>query len=127
MAKIKQPTESELEILQILWEVQEAKVKDVHEKIGSRRDIGYTTVLKLMQIMYEKNIIDRKPNGKSHIYFPILKKEEVQDKLLDKVLSSVYNGSAYTLVMSALGNYKASASELEEIKELIQKQQDKLK
>ena len=121
------PTDSELEILQILWERKESRVKEVHEIINSRKNIKYTTILKLMQIMHEKGILDRRQEGKSHIYFPLVQKEDIQEKFLDKILNSVYKGSTFNLVMSALGNYKASDTELEKIKELIQQQQNKLK
>jgi len=121
------PTDAELEILQILWDLNEARVKEVHDQINLKKNVGYTTVLKLMQIMFEKGILERKQDGKSHIYKPVVQKEETQEKILDKVLNSVYKGSAYNLVMSALGNYKATDSELEKIKNLIQQQQNKLK
>lgn len=121
------PTDAELEILQILWELKEARVKEVHDIINRNKNVGYTTVLKLMQIMHEKEILSRKQDGKSHIYYPSVQKEEIQEKFLDKLLNSVYKGSAYNLVMNALGNYKASDSELEKIKALIKQQQNKLK
>ena len=121
------PTDAELEILQIMWDLNEARVKEVHEVINQNKNVGYTTVLKIMQIMHEKGILDRKPGGKSHIYFPAVYREEIQGKFLDKLLNNVYNGSAYNLVMNALGNYNASEGELEKIKKLIQQQQNKLK
>lgn len=113
------PTDSELEILQVLWELKEARVKEVHEKLSQSKEVGYTTVLKFMQIMHEKGLLLRQPSGKSHIYRPCINKEEVQEKFLDKVLQSVYKGSAFNLVMNALGNYKTSSAELKQIKEFI--------
>ena len=121
------PTDSELEILQIIWEHSECRVKEVHEEINRKKNIKYTTVLKLMQIMHEKGILDRRQDGKSHIYFPVVQRKNVEEKILDKILNSVYKGSTFNLVMSALGNHNASDAELEKIKELIQQQQNKLK
>ena len=121
------PTDAELEILQIIWELKEARVKEIHDEINRNKNVRYTTVLKLMQIMHEKGILDRQQDGKSHIYKPVVQKEDIQEKFLDKLLNSVYKGSAFNLVMSALGNYNASDSELEKIKKLIQQQQEKLK
>ena len=120
------PTDAELEILQILWDLKEAKVKDIHAELCKTKDVGYTTVLKLMQIMFEKGMLVRRQDGKSHIYHSLVEREKVQEKILDKVLHAVYKGSAYNLVMNALGNHKVSESELERLKELIQQQQNKI-
>ena len=120
------PTEAELKILQVIWDLGEARVKEIHEIMDKNKNVGYTTVLKTMQIMFEKGLLDRRIDGKSHIYNAQIKKGEVEHKLLDRILNSVYKGSAYDLVMSALGNYSASENELEKIKELIKKQQEKL-
>ncbi len=121
------PTDAELEILQVLWELGECKVKDIHNVLNQKKDVGYTTVLKIMQIMHEKGMLDRSQAGKSHLYIPLVKREEIEERFLDKVLNKVYNGSAYKLVMNALGTHKATNSELEKIKKLITEQQDKLK
>lgn len=114
------PTDSELEILQVLWELKKARVKEVHERLSQHKEVGYTTVLKLMQIMHSKGLLERELSGKSHIYRPAIQKEQVQEKFLDKVMQSVYKGSAFKLVMNALGNYKTSPDELEQIKQFIQ-------
>ena len=121
------PTDAELEVLQILWEENEARVKDVHEQMDRTRKVGYTTVLKTMQIMFEKGLLDRRQEGKGHVYYALVEKNEVQQNLLDKVLEKAYKGSTYSLVMSALGNHEISRGELEKIKELIKKQQEKNK
>ncbi|MEQ9437738.1 MAG: BlaI/MecI/CopY family transcriptional regulator [Cyclobacteriaceae bacterium] len=118
------PTDAELEILQVLWELKEARVKEVHEKLSQHKAVGYTTVLKFMQIMHGKGLLLREPGGKSHIYRPGIRKEQVQEKFLDKMLQSVYKGSAFKLVMSALGNYKTSPDELEQIKKFIQSKEE---
>lgn len=120
MDKIK-PTAAELEILQILWECDSATVKFVHEKINHKKDVGYTTTLKIMQNMAAKKIVRRKPDGKKHIYMPVLKQQETQNLLIDKFLNATFSGSASKLVMQVLGNHKTSKEELKRIRELIKK------
>ena len=119
------PSDAELEILQIIWEVKEVKVKDVFDRLNQHREVGYTTVLKTMQIMHEKGVLEREADGKSHIYRALVEKKDIQDKFLHKILNKVYHGSAFNLVMSALGNYSASEQELEKIKEFIKQQEVK--
>lgn len=121
------PSDAELEILQIIWEVKEARVKDIFDKLSGYKEVGYTTVLKTMQIMHEKGVLEREADGKSHIYRALVEKKDIQEKFLDKILNKVYHGSAYNLVMSALGNYSASEKELEQIKEFIKQQELKAK
>lgn len=115
------PTVAELEILQILWEKSEVTVKEVNEEINKRKETGYTTTLKTMQIMFEKGLVERKKDGRSHIYSAAIKKEKTQQVLLDKILETAFGGSASKLVMQALGNKKTTKEELQEIKELINK------
>lgn len=117
------PSDAELEILQIIWEMKEARVKDIFEKLSQYKETGYTTVLKTMQIMHEKGVLERIPDGKSHIYRAVVEKKDIQEKFLDKILNKVYHGSAFNLVMSALGNYSASDKELEQIREFIKQQE----
>ena len=120
MNKIK-PTAAELEILQILWKYKSATVKFVHEQINRKKNVGYTTTLKIMQNMAAKNIVRRELNGKSHVYIPVLKQDETQNILLKGFLETAFSGSASKLVMQLLGNHKTSKEELKQIKELINK------
>jgi len=113
------PTESELEILQVLWERNLASVRDVHEELAKSKDVGYTTTLKLMQIMHEKGLVKRDDSIKTHIYQAAVSREKTQKHLLGKMIDTLFSGSSTQLVMQALGNHKASASELEEIQKLI--------
>lgn len=115
------PTEAELEILQILWKKGPSSVKNVNEEIGKRKETGYTTTLKTMQIMFEKGLVTREKDGRSHTYNAAFKKEETQQALLDKVLETAFGGSAGKLIMQALGNKKTSKEELAEIKKMIDK------
>jgi len=113
------PTAAELEILNILWKKEPLTVKEIHEKLVGKKDVGYTTALKIMQNMTAKGLLRRKPNGKSHLYYSNIKKEETRGKLLDRFLESTFAGSASGLLMQLLGNKKTSAKELEEIKRII--------
>jgi len=113
------PTESELEILQILWKKGTASVREVHEELLATKEAGYTTTLKLMQIMHEKGLVKRDDSIKTHIYQAAVSKEKTQKHLLNKMVDSLFGGSAGELVMQALGNHKASAEELEEIQKIL--------
>ena len=113
------PTESELEILRVLWDRKQATVREVHEELSQYKDCGYTTTLKLMQIMHEKGIVRRDDSSKTHIYEAIISKEKTQRQLVDKMVNSLFGGSATQLVMQALGNNSPSADELNAIQELL--------
>lgn len=115
------PTEKELEILQILWENGASSVKDVHEIMGGEEANGYTTILKLMQIMYEKGLVTRQKSGKLHLYRAVPTQESTQKVMITKMIDTVFQGSAAQLVMSALGNRKSSKEELEQIKQYLEK------
>lgn len=114
------PTESELMILQILWQKGPSSVKLVNEELAKYRDIGYTTTLKLMQIMFEKGLLSRTEEGRYHVYKPEIEEEATQINLLEKFVQATFRGSAMKLVMQALGNHKTSKEELEEIKKIIE-------
>ena len=113
------PTESELEILQVLWQKGLASVREVHEELSKTKEAGYTTTLKLMQIMNEKGLVKRDDSVKTHIYQPAVSKEKTQKHLLGKMINTLFGGSATELVIQALGNHKATADELEEIQKLL--------
>ncbi len=115
------PTEKELEILQILWESGPVAVKDVHEAMGGDEQNGYTTILKLMQIMHEKGLVARQKSGKLHLYEALASRDDTRQFMLDKMIRSVFQGSAMQMVMSALGNTKSSKAELSEIKRYLEK------
>ena len=114
--KPNRPTESEMEILQILWENGSSTVREVHEVLSETKDSGYTTTLKLMQIMTDKGLIERNDEAKSHIYSATVKKESIQNQVVSKMINSLFKGSSAKLVMHALGNHKASEEEIMEIK-----------
>ena len=113
------PTESELEILQVLWDRDKASVREVHEELLKSKEAGYTTTLKLMQIMFEKGLVSRDDSFKTHIYQASVSKEKTQQHLLGKMINTLFGGSSTELVLQALGNHKASPAELDEIQALL--------
>lgn len=113
------PTDSELEILQILWSYGPSTVKFVNEKLNDKKEVGYTTTLKFMQIMFDKGFVERDEKERSHVYSAKLKEREIQKVLVDKLLDTAFSGSAANLVMHALGNSKTSKEDLAKIREYI--------
>lgn len=113
------PTESELEILQTLWTRGMATVREVHEDLARTKDVGYTTTLKLMQIMHEKGLVKRDDSMRTHVYQAAVNKENTQKHLLSKMIDSLFGGSSTQLVIQALGEHKASPEELEKIQALL--------
>jgi BlaI family penicillinase repressor len=113
------PTESELEILQVMWKMGACTVRDVHEELAKNKDAGYTTTLKLMQIMHDKGLVERDTTAKTHIYKPLVSQAAAQQNALDKILSTVFKGSTADLVIQALGNHRASKDEIDAIKDYL--------
>ncbi len=121
------PTDSELEILNILWEKGPSTVRDVHEVLERSKEAGYTTTLKLMQIMHDKKLLTRNESNRSHIYTANISQQKTQGQLVKKFIDNVFNGSASQLVLQALGNHKANGQELDEIKQLLAEMEKKMK
>jgi BlaI family transcriptional regulator, penicillinase repressor len=114
------PTESELEILQILWQKNGATVREVNDQLNDQREVGYTTTLKIMQLMLEKGLVTRVADNRSHVYKAAVDERDTQQMLLTKFVDSTFRGSAMKLVMQALGNHETTKHELEELKKLIE-------
>lgn len=113
------PTESELDILKILWEKKECSVREVHTILANNKDVGYTTTLKLMQIMYDKGIVSRNDKQKTHLYSPLLKQEDTQQQFVGKMVQTLFNGNTSQLVLHTLGNGNHTSEELEAIQSLL--------
>lgn len=120
MTKFK-PTDSELEILHILWEKGPSSVRDINDILNSMREVGYTTTLKLMQIMNEKGLVRRDTAAKTHIYIAVVREKETKNSLISDFVNVAFKGSSMNLVMQALGNSHSSQQELNELKDLISK------
>jgi BlaI family penicillinase repressor len=114
------PTESELEILQVIWKKDECTVRDVHEELAKNKDAGYTTTLKLMQIMHDKGMLVRDTSAKTHLYKALITREQAQNTALDKILDTVFKGSTADLVIQALGQHRATSEEIDAIKKYLQ-------
>lgn len=112
------PTPAELAILEVLWARGPATVRDVHEAL-EQRGTGYTTVLKLMQIMAGKGLVHRNESQRSHVYAPTIAQADVQGRLVDELVDRAFAGSTSALVMRALGNRAATDDELAEIRALL--------
>lgn len=121
------PTESELEILSILWDKHPASVRQINDILNAKKDVGYTTTLKIMQIMHKKGLLERDSNQRTHLYSPVIKKDNTQIKLVHHLLNKAFKGSAANLVLQVLGNHKASNEELDEIRNLIDKIEEERK
>jgi len=115
------PTESELEILQVIWKKGECTVREVNEELAKNKDVGYTTTLKLMQIMHDKGLVERNTDAKTHLYKAVISREQAQNTALDKILDTVFKGSTADLVIQALGQHRASKDEIEAIRDYLRK------
>lgn len=120
----KKPTEAELAILQVLWSHERATVRFVNEVLNQHRSstdkpIGYTTTLKIMQLMAEKQLLNRDESGRSHVYEANISEQETQQRLLNRFVEKTFKGSAMKLVMQALGNHQASSEELQQIRDFL--------
>jgi len=115
------PTDAELEILQVIWLNGPVSVRFVNDELNLKKRVGYTTTLKLMQIMREKGLLIRSEDGRKHVYNVVIKEKEAKNLLLDKFVNTAFGGSAMDLVMQALGNHHTTPDELEELKALIDK------
>ncbi len=124
-SKPNKPTESEMEILQVLWEKGPSTVREIHDIFSQTKETGYTTTLKLMQIMNEKGLLNRNDDSKTHIYTSAVKKESIQKQAVSKMINGLFKGSPAKLVMHALGNHRASKQEILEIKKYLDEMENK--
>jgi predicted transcriptional regulator len=118
--QLPRPTEAELELLNILWERGPATVRDLHQAVSVKRAIGYTSVLKLLQIMTDKGLVEREESGKAHIYRPVGTQQDTQSRLVRDISERVFAGSAAALAIHALSTQPVSDQELEELRRLIE-------
>ena len=121
------PTASELEILHVLWERGPSTVREVHQALSDKRPIGYTSVLKLMQIMTAKGTLRRNEEQRAHVYEAVQPAEKTKRQLALDVLQRVFDGSASQLMMHALADRKASKEEVEELRRLLNDYERKLR
>ncbi len=115
------PTEAELEILRVLWELGPSTVRQVHDAMRTGRETGYTTTLKIMQIMTEKKLVQRDESQRSHVYAASVSRDSTQRRLVSGLLQRVFSGSASQLVMQALAAKRPSDRELQQVRDLVDK------
>jgi BlaI family transcriptional regulator, penicillinase repressor len=113
------PTFSEMEILQVLWKLGSTTVKEVNTYLSEKKVRGYTTTLKIMQIMAEKGLLSREANGKVHIYSPVFEESTIKNTMVNSMVDTVFEGAAMQMVIQALGNYKPNELEITELKALL--------
>lgn len=116
---LSRPTDAELAILRVLWRRGPSTVRHVYEALSQDREIGYTTVLKLMQIMTEKGLVERDETERTHVYRTSLTREQTQQQLVNDLLEKAFGGSASQLMMQALAARPASADELAQIRRIL--------
>lgn len=115
----KRPTDTELAILRVLWELGPSTVREVHERLAAERTVGYTTVLKLLQIMTDKTLVRRDESARAHIYEPVGSEGHTQRHLVGDLLDRAFRGSTSQLVLQALAVRPASDEELEKIRRIL--------
>ena len=121
-----EPTRSELEILQVLWQNGPSTVRLVNELLNEqKREVQYSSTLKLMQIMVEKGLLIRDESQMKHVYAPAAEEDKTKNLLLDRFVETLYQGSASRLMMQLLGNKNTSKKEIEAIKEMLKKLDNK--
>jgi BlaI family penicillinase repressor len=120
-ASIPQPTEAELEILQLLWTNEPCTVRDIHDALHVRGGTGYTTALKLLQVMHAKGLVKRDDSQRAHVYRAAVSKERTQKSFMVDMLQRVFEGSSSQLVLHALGMQRASRAELDSIRLFLNK------
>lgn len=119
------PTDTEYEILEVLWRLGPATVKQVHEEIQKNRDLVYTSTLKTMQIMFEKGMLERNKDGRKHIYTSVVQPSETRSNLVKRLLKLAFGGSAGKLVLHALSHDEIEGDDLDEIKAMLEQKDDR--
>ena len=117
--QLPKPTDAELAILRVLWRRGPSTVRQVFEELQEERQTGYTTILKFLQIMFEKHLVQRDERQRTHVYRAALSEEQAQHTLLKDLLDKAFDGSARKLILQALSSSKASADELAQIRALL--------
>ncbi len=118
-----QPTEVELQILRILWELGPSPVRDIHQRLEAEKGTNYSTTVKMLSVMLDKGMVRRDEAKRPHVYRAAMTQERTQKRMLDDLLSKVYGGSARNLVMHALSSKKATPGEIDEIRQLLDEMQ----
>jgi len=116
------PSQAELEILQILWKLEPATVRQIHDELSQIKEVGYTTTLKQVQRLFDKQVLKRESLGKAHLYVTQYKEEDIKSDMFSKFKDSVFKGSAMDLVMHALGEDEPSKEDLDLLEKFLEEQ-----
>ncbi len=127
MSKTPRPTDAELAILRVLWQLGPSTVRQVHDVLMRERPTAYTTALKLMQIMTEKGLVRRDETDRTHIYHSRLTEEQTQRQLIRDLMDRAFGGSSSKLVLQALASKRASSDELAEIRQMLEGRKESMK
>jgi predicted transcriptional regulator len=120
MINAPKPTKTELAILNVMWNISPATVRQIHEELCTKTRTSYTTTLKMLQVMFQKGLVIRDDSQKAHIYKPAFSKQDTQSQIIDDLKTRLFGGSISSLVMQALGsNQQASDDEINQIKDFL--------
>lgn len=119
------PTEAELEILKVLWEHGPSTVRFVNDVLNEKKEVGYTTTLKILQIMFEKGLTSRDADQKTHVYTALFSEADTKNKMIDDFVNNMFHGSAMNMVMQTLGNTRISPREIQDLKDIIENMENR--
>jgi BlaI family transcriptional regulator, penicillinase repressor len=120
-----QPTEVEMQILRILWELGPSPVREVHKRLEAAKGTNYSTTVKMLAVMLQKGLVKRDEEVQPHVYWPVLTRAKAGKRMLDDLIEKVYDGSAMSLVLQALSSRKATKKGLEEVRRMLDKMEGK--
>ena len=120
-----QPTEVEMQILRILWELGPSPVRDIHRRLEAAKGTNYSTTVKMLAVMLQKGLLKRDEDAQPHVYRPALTRAKTGKRMLDDLIEKVYDGSAMSLVLQALSSRKATKAELDEVRQILDEMEDK--
>jgi BlaI family transcriptional regulator, penicillinase repressor len=119
------PTDGELQILGILWELGPSPVRDIHQRLEAERGTNYSTTVKMLAVMLEKGLVKRDEQAQPHVYRPVMSRKTAGQKLLGELIDKVYEGSTMSLVLQALSSTQATKEELDSVRQLLDKMEGK--
>ena len=120
-----QPTEVEMQILRILWELGPSPVRDIHKRLEAAKGTSYSTTVKMLAVMLQKGLVKRDEKAQPHIYRPVLTRTKAGKQMIDDLIEKVYDGSAMSLVLQALSSSQATKEELDEVRQILDNMEGK--
>jgi predicted transcriptional regulator len=120
-----QPTEVEMQMLRILWELGPSPVREIHKRLEAAKGTNYSTTVKMLAVMLQKGLVKRDENAQPHVYRPALTRAKTGKRLLDDLIEKVYEGSAMSLVLQAMSSGKATKEELDQVRRMLDQMEGK--